>query len=272
MSAKRPNIITILVDDMGFSDLGCFGGEIDTPNLDRLGVSGFRASQFYNTPRCCPSRACLLTGLYPHQAGVGMMVYRDFGDGYQGGLNDRCVTTAEVLRSAGYQTMLSGKWHVGHEPQFRPEVRGFDKFTGIYTHIDSYWKVLPGCEIYRDGELFIGSDGVPTDPYAPDQEFHTTEFFTNVALDYIDQACREPDYPFYLHLCYNAPHFPLEAPDKLIDKYRGRYQRGWDQLRAEKLERMQAMGIVPTTQTLPEAVGFDQEAVSYTHLRAHETS
>ena len=116
MSAKRPNIITILVDDMGFSDLGCFGGEIDTPNLDRLGASGFRASQFYNTPRCCPSRACLLTGLYPHQAGVGMMVYRDFGDGYQGGLNDRCVTTAEVLRSAGYQTMLSGKWHVGHEP------------------------------------------------------------------------------------------------------------------------------------------------------------
>ena len=259
MSAKRPNIITILVDDMGFSDLGCFGGEIDTPNLDRLGASGFRASQFYNTPRCCPSRACLLTGLYPHQAGVGMMVYRDFGDGYQGGLNDRCVTTAEVLRSAGYQTMLSGKWHVGHEPQFRPELRGFDKFTGIYTHIDSYWKVLPGCEIYRDGELFIGSDAVPTDPYAPDQEFHTTEFFTNVALDYIDQACREPDDPFYLHLCYNAPHFPLEAPDELINKYRGRYRKGWDQLRAEKLERMQAMGIVPTTQTLPKAVGFDQE-------------
>ena len=115
---------------------------------------------------------------------------------------------------------------------------------------------------------------MPTDPYAPDQEFHTTEFFTNVALDYIDQACRESDDPFYLHLCYNAPHFPLEAPDDLIDKYRGRYRKGWDQLRAEKLERMQAMGIVPPSQTLPEAVGFDQEEregfdfmpVSYTHL------
>lgn len=100
MAASRPNIITILADDLGFSDLGCFGGEIDTPNLDRLADRGFRASQFYNTPRCCPSRACLLTGLYPHQAGVGMMVYRDYGAGYQGGLNDRCVTTAEVLRSA----------------------------------------------------------------------------------------------------------------------------------------------------------------------------
>ena len=96
MSAKRPNIITILVDDMGFSDLGCFGGEIDTPNLDRLGTSGFRASQFYNTPRCCPSRACLLTGLYPHQAGVGMMVYRDFGDGYQGGMSYRDVNRGSL--------------------------------------------------------------------------------------------------------------------------------------------------------------------------------
>lgn len=259
MSSSRPNIITILVDDMGFSDLGCFGGEIETPNLDRLAGRGFRASRFYNAPRCCPSRACLLTGLYPHQAGVGMMVYRDFGDGYQGGLNDRCVTTAEVLGSVGYRTMLSGKWHVGHEPQCRPELRGFDQFTGIYTHIDSYRKVLPGCEIYRDGRLLIGAEGIPQDPYAPDQEFYTTDFFTNVALDYIDQASREPDKPFYLHLCYNAPHFPLEAPDALIDKYRGRYTKGWDRLRAEKLERMQAMGLVPPEQRLPEMIGFDQE-------------
>jgi arylsulfatase A-like enzyme len=259
MAETRPNIITILVDDMGFSDPGCFGGEIETPNLDRLATNGFRASQFYNTPRCCPSRACLLTGLYPHEAGVGMMVYRDIGEGYEGGLNKKCVTIAEVLRSADYQTMLSGKWHVGHEPAFRPEERGFDKFTGIYTHVDSYWRVLPGCEIYRDGEIFIGSEETPRDPYAPDEEFHTTDFFTNVALDYIDQASQDAERPFYLHLCYNAPHFPLEAPDDLIEKYRGRYAAGWDQLREDKLARMKEMGILPSSQKLPETSGFDQD-------------
>ena len=259
MSDQKPNIIVILADDLGFSDLSCFGGEIKTPTIDALANNGFRASQFYNTPRCCPSRACLLTGLYPHQAGVGMMVYRDYGDGYQGGLNDRCVTTAEILKTAGYQTMLSGKWHVGHEKKSRPETRGFDKFTGIYTHIDSYWRVLPGCEIYRDGELFIGSDEVPVDPYRPDEEFHTTDFFTNVALDYIDEANQNPDKPFYLHLCYNAPHFPLEAPEDLISKYRGRYRAGWSAMRAEKLSRMKQMGIVSPEQELAIATAFDQK-------------
>jgi len=145
----RPNILTVLVDDMGFSDIGCFGGEIETPHLDSLAANGVRLTQFYNCARCCPARASLLTGLYPHQAGVGMMVYRDHGDGYEGNLNDRCVTFAEVLRSAGYQTMLVGKWHTGHEPRSRPEVRGFDRFTGVYPHIDSYWEVLAGCDIYR---------------------------------------------------------------------------------------------------------------------------
>jgi len=257
--SQRPNIITILVDDMGFSDLGCYGGEIETPNLDALAGNGLRMAQFYNTARCCPARASLLTGLYPHQAGVGMMVYRDIGDGYLGRLNDRCVTFAEVLREAGYQTMLSGKWHTGHEPCSRPEIRGFDRFTGIYTHIDSYFAVLPGCEIYRDGKLLIDAGEKPVNPYRPDEEFYTTDFFTDVALDYVDQALAEPDKPFLLHLCYNAPHFPVEAPDALIEKYRGRYRRGWDRLREEKLERMKAMGIVGEEQSLPRVKGFDQE-------------
>jgi arylsulfatase len=244
---------------MGFSDLGCFGGEIDTPNLDALAGNGFRATQFYNTARCCPARASLLTGLYPHQAGVGLMVYRDYGEGYEGGLNDQCVTFAEVLRESGYQTMLSGKWHAGHECHSRPEVRGFDRFTGIYTHVDSYWKVLSGCDIYRDGELFIEAGENPINPYNPDQEFYTTDFFTDTAIDYINQAGEVPDKPFLLHLCYNTPHFPLEAPDELIEKYRGRYMQGWDVLRSEKLERMKSMGIVGKNQSLPRAQGFDSE-------------
>jgi len=253
----RPNIVTFLFDDMGFSDLGCFGGEIETPSIDALASGGFRATQFYNTARCCPARASLLTGLYPHQAGIGMMVYRDYGDGYQGGLNDRCVTLAEVLKDSGYQTMLSGKWHAGHQPHMRPETRGFERFTGIYTHVDSYWKVLPGCEIYRDGELLMEA-GRPVNPYNSEKEFYTTDFFTDTAIDYIDQAAEKPDIPFFLHVCHNAPHFPLEAPDHLIEKYRGRYLKGWDRLKEEKLERMKAMGIVGSGQKMARGTGFDQ--------------
>ena len=253
----RPNIVTFLFDDMGFSDLGCFGGEIETPSIDALASGGFRATQFYNTARCCPARASLLTGLYPHQAGIGMMVYRDYGDGYRGGLNDRCVTLAEVLKDSGYQTMLSGKWHAGHQPHMRPEVRGFERFTGIYTHVDSYWKVLPGCEIYCDGELLMDA-GRPVNPYNSEKEFYTTDFFTDTAIDYIDQATEKPDVPFFLHVCYNAPHFPLEAPDHLIEKYRRRYLKGWDRLKEEKLERMKAMGILRPGQKMARAKGFDQ--------------
>jgi arylsulfatase len=254
----RPNILILFVDDMGFSDVGCFGGEIDTPNLDALAANGVRATQFYNTARCCPARASLLTGLYPHQAGVGMMVYRNYGPGYRGNLNDTCTTFGEVLRDAGYQTMFVGKWHAGHEPRSRPEVRGFDRVTGIYPHIDSYWKVLQGCEVYRDKEVLIPAGEKPKNPYRPDEEFYTTDFFTDAAIDYMDRALEEPEKPFLLHVCYNVPHFPLEAPDALIEKYRGRYTEGWDALRAKKLERMKAIGIVGPEQTLPQVRGFDR--------------
>ncbi len=254
---QRPNIIVLFVDDMGFSDVGCFGGEIDTPNLDELAANGVRFTQFYNTARCCPARASLLTGLYAHQAGIGMMVYRDFGEGYLGNLNNRCVTFAEVLKDADYQTMMVGKWHAGHEPHSRPEVRGFEKFTGIYPHIDSYWKVLKACDVYRDKRLFIEAGENPQNPYRPGEEFYTTDFFTDNALDYIDQAMQEPGKPFLLHACFNVPHFPLEAPDDLIEKYRGRYKGGWDVLRREKLDRMKRMGLVSESQKLPKVRGFN---------------
>lgn len=253
---RRPNILILFVDDMGYSDVGCFGGEIDTPNLDALARGGVRLAQFYNTSRCCPSRAALLTGLYSHQAGIGMMVYRDRGKGYRGNLNDRCVTFGEVLRAAGYQTMMVGKWHAGHEPHSRPEVRGFDRFTGVYPHIDSYWKVLPACEVYRDRKLLIGAGENPRNPYRPHEEFYTTDFFTDAAIDYVDQALKDPARPFLLHVCYNVPHFPLEAPDDLIEKYRGRYLGGWDKLRRTKLARMKELGIVPPAARLPRVRGF----------------
>ncbi|MHC4405840.1 MAG: arylsulfatase [Planctomycetota bacterium] len=251
-SADRPNVVILFADDLGYSDIGCFGGEIETPHLDRLAAGGVRFSQFYNAGRCCPARASLLTGLYPHQAGVGMMVYRNWGEGYQGYLNQRCVTFAEVLGAAGYQTMMTGKWHTGHVPESRPEVRGFDHFTGVYLHIDSYWKVLRNCDVYRDGKLLIPAQENPVNPYHPDQEFYTTDFFTDATVDYINRALDRPDQPFLIHVCYNAPHFPLEAPDELIEKYRGRYLAGWDELRREKLARMKEMGLLPRKQLLPQ--------------------
>jgi arylsulfatase len=221
-SPARPNILILFADDLGFSDIGCFGGEIETPNLDALAGGGVRFTQFYNAARCCPSRASLLTGLYAHQAGIGWMVYRDLGEGYRGNLNERCVTIGDVLKSAGYHTMFVGKWHAGHAPASRPEVRGFESVTGIYSHIDSYWKVLEGCDVYRDGEILIPAGEDPVNPYRPDEEFYTTDFFTDAALESIDRAAWTPEKPFLLHLCYNAPHFPLEAPEGLIAKYRGR--------------------------------------------------
>ena len=267
----RPNIIILFVDDMGFSDVGCFGGEIDTPNLDRLAANGLRLTQFYNTSRCCPSRASLLTGLYAHQAGIGMMVYRDRGKGYRGNLNDRCVTFGQLMQTAGYQTMLVGKWHAGHAPPSRPEVRGFEKFTGVYPHIDSYWKVLKSCDIYRDGKLLIPAGESPINPYNPTHEFYTTDFFTDVALDYINQAQQQPDRPFLLHVCYNVPHFPLEAPEKLIEKYLGRYRQGWDRLRREKFTRMKDLGVVGSDQKLPQLKGFANERLPGFGTIAKET-
>ncbi len=263
--ANRPNVVILFADDLGYSDIGCFGGEIETPALDQLAANGIRFTQFYNAGRCCPSRASLLTGLYPHQAGMGLMVYRNYpGEGYRGHLNDRCVTFGNVLKSADYQTYMVGKWHAGHKLETRPEVRGFDHFTGIYLHIDSYWKVLKGCDIYRDGQMMIESQENPVNPYRPDEEFYTTDFFTDAACDYIDQATTDQQEPFLLHVCYNTPHFPLEAPDDLIEKYRGRYQKGWDVLREEKIERMRRMGLLRKGQKLPR--GRQHEEVSVEEL------
>ena len=274
---SKPNIIVILADDLGYSDLGSFGGEIETPRLDDLAENGLRFTQMYNTARCCPSRASLLTGLYQHQAGVGFMVYADWGTGYEGSLNENGVTLGEALRQAGYTTLTSGKWHAASHraPPARslPENRGFDRSTVVRTHIDSYWKVLKTCDIYRDGKLLIPGDNENTtlkNPYQPNKDFYTTEYFTDVALDYIDDALNAGDKPFFLYLAYNAPHFPLEAPDDTIAKYEAKlgdpkwlakYGEGWDEMRQKKLARQKAAGIVPNGQRLPEVNYFNNVAI-----------
>lgn len=244
-AAERPNIVILFCDDLGWSDVGCYGSEIETPNIDNLAAKGLRFTQAYNTCRCCPSRASLLTGLWSHQAGIGMMVYRNDGPGYEGNLSDNVVTFADALGESGYQTMMVGKWHVGHrEERAHPEKHGWQKFTGIYSHVDSYWNLLPGSPIHRDGELFIPAGNEPTNPYNKDDEFYATNFFTDVAVDYLKQASQDKSRPFVLHVCYNVPHFPLETPDDLIQKYQGKYLRGWDELTKEKIQRQKAMGLI----------------------------
>jgi arylsulfatase len=240
MSAKRPNIVLILVDDMGYSDLGCYGGEISTPNIDALASRGLRFTQTYNTSRCCPSRATLLTGLYPHQAGVGWMTACAQGtDGYAGDLNNRCRTIAECLRPAGYSTYMSGKWHLtrdefmaaGASQHSWPLQRGFDRYFGSLSGCGSYW--TPN-KLVRDNALIEPGPG-----------YYHTDAISDNACGFIREHCQAtPERPFFLYTAYTAPHWPLHAQEADIAAYRGKFMRGWDTLRREKLDRMREMGIL----------------------------
>ena len=244
---KRPNVILILADDMGYSDIGCYGGEMRTPNLDRLAQEGIRFTQFYNTARSCPSRASLLTGLHPAQTGIGHMTHKVYqGKNYQGYLNDECVTLAEVVSDAGYSTAISGKWHVGTEEEAWPFHRGFQQVYAIHNWVDSYWRVLPGCEVYQQDTVVqpaVGRDRVLKT--GDGRDWYTTDVFTDKAIEQIERSLDEdPDKPFFTYLAYNAPHWPLEAPDSIIAKYVGRYDAGWKDLIESKTARMKELGII----------------------------
>jgi arylsulfatase len=261
-SGKRPNIVLIMADDMGYSDIGCYGGEVHTPNLDKLAASGLRFSQFYNTARCCPTRASLLTGLYPHQAGIGHMVENRDYPAYQGYLNDRCVTIAEALRPAGYRTLMSGKWHVGEDRPHWPVDRGFDRYFGLVSGAANYFDVTqdkaPGV---------VRKMALDDQPYKPPKEgFYITDAFTDHAVEFLDQYGHD-DKPFFLYLAYTAPHWPLHALPTDIAKYKSKYLKGWDRLRDERYRRMVKMGLISgqwkmsprDTETQPWAEEKDKE-------------
>jgi len=233
----KPNIIVILADDMGFSDIGCYGGEIPTPNIDRLAAGGLRFTQFYNAGRCCPSRASLLTGLYPHETGVGNMTFSDQKmPGYRGRLNESCVTLAEVLRPAGYFTAISGKWHVGQEQGVVPWERGFDRSLEAPTG-GFYRAGSPRAELFLNGKALSNDD-----PRLP-KNWYVTDLWTDFGLKFIDEA-RAARKPFFLYLAHIAPHFPLQASAGDIARFRGRYKAGWDRLREERLARQVASGLI----------------------------
>ena len=230
--ASRPNIVLILNDDMGFSDIGCYGGEVQTPNLDRLASGGVRFTQFYNTARCCPSRASLLTGLHPHQTGVGHMMTDWDLDGYRGDLNDRCVTIPEGLREAGYATYMSGKWHISRHLDPKgpvhswPLQRGFDRYYGIITGAANYFAAKT-----------LTRDNQPIEP--PEHDWYLTDAISDQAVDFIrNHDAAHTGLPFFLYAAYTAPHWPLHAPPEDIERYRGRFDAGWDVLREQRLQRM----------------------------------
>jgi len=233
-SAARPNIVLIMADDMGYSDLGCYGGEIQTPNLDGLARRGVRFSQFYNNAKCVPTRASLLTGLYSQQVGEGAM--------------QKTVTIAEALRAAGYRTLMTGKWHASGSI---PAERGFERYYGLVAGCCNYFnpgerrpgEPEPGCK-RADGVLRWAIDDQVFRPYTPeDRKFYTTDAFADYAVTYLDQYGRD-EKPFFLYVAFNAPHYPLHAWPEDIAKYRGRYKEGPDPVRKARLERQIEMGLI----------------------------
>jgi|SaaInlStandDraft_1057018.scaffolds.fasta_scaffold06916_2 arylsulfatase A-like enzyme len=245
--SQKPNIIVVLCDDMGFSDLGCYGSEISTPNLDRLAQEGLRFSQFYNAARCCPTRASLLTGLYPHQAGVGHMIGFEGEGPYQGFLNDRCATIAEVLKTGGYATYMSGKWHVGEARPHWPVDRGFDKHYGLISGAMNYFDLSKGKS--PDVKRHFAKQGEEHHP--PSSGFYATDAFSDFAIECIDQH-NNPEQPFFLYLAYTAPHWPLHALPEDIAKYRGKYMDGWPELRKKRYQRLVELGFIQAEWSLSE--------------------
>lgn len=245
MSDTRPNILLIVADDLGFSDIGAFGAEIETPHLDALAFAGVRLTDFHTAPACSPTRAMLLTGTDHHLAGFGAMTETlrpDFegSPGYEGHLNDRVVTIAELLRDGGYRTILSGKWHLGDTPQTWPAARGFERSFSL----------LPAAHDHFSRE--VKAPAFPNPLYAEDdayvaelpEGFYSSDYFTDRLLEFFGEQKPDDQRPFFAYLPFSAPHYPLHAPDAEIAKYKGRYDAGPDALRSARLARLRELGVI----------------------------
>jgi arylsulfatase len=260
---------------MGFSDIGCYGSEIPTPNLDRLASGGVRFTQFYNTARCSTTRAALMTGLYPHQAGMGYLdgLKKPESKGTHARLHDRCVTMAEVLGAAGYHTSIVGKWHLGQQNGTPPWERGFQR-----TATTQFGELYFPKERSREACKYVYLDGRKTPADSPEVgsgEWYSTFMFTDWALKFVDDA-KANGKPFFQYFAHGAPHFPLKAPQDVITKYRGKYKAGWDKLREERHQRQIAMGIVdpkwPLSPRPPDVPAWDSLSAAdqdrYDHIMA----
>lgn len=251
----KTNIVVMMSDDMGYSDLGCYGSEIRTPHLDGLAEGGVRFTQFYNTARCCPTRAALLTGLYPHQAGVGWMMNDSGHAGYRGDLNRRSVTIAEALKPAGYRTYMAGKWHVTKHikpegPSHNwPRQRGFDRFYGTIHGAGSF---------FDPNTLMRGNTMISpfADPEYQPETFYYTDAISDHAVRFIREHERDhAEKPFFLYVSYTAAHWPMHALEKDIAKYKGQYDEGYAVIRQRRFEKMKALGVIAPDAELSPASG-----------------
>jgi len=269
-SAQRPNVLIIVVDDMGFSDIGAFGGEVTTPTLDKLADDGLRLANFHVLPSCSPTRSVLLSGMDNHLAGIGTMGEFKTPEmagvpGYAGYLNFEVAAMPELLAAAGYNTYMAGKWHLGDKPDTRPHSRGFDQTFALMPGGGSHWSDRrplspPGTMVYtRNGEEV---DSLPDD-------FYSTQYYTDTLLGFLEDD-RGDGSPFFAYLSYTAAHDPLHAPQEYIDKYRGVYDAGWDVLRQKRLDALKGLGIVPSAaETFPRLDGVPAWSEMSSEERAH---
>jgi arylsulfatase len=264
-TVKKPNIVVILSDDIGYSDLGCYGSEIQTPNLDRLANNGLRFTHFYNTARCSPSRASLLTGVYPHQAEMGHLSSNNFPEpGYHDDLSKNVVTMAELFQQAGYATYMTGKWHLAKEMTAKgdqsnwPRQRGFDRYFGTLNGSGSF---------YDPGTLISNNTFV-----APGKDFYYTNAISDTTVKFIRQNPKEK--PFFFYVAYTAAHWPLHAPETEVAKYKGKYDIGWDSLRVLRFNKLKKLGIISSNCVLsnrsPEVPEWKNEPMKAWQIRRME--
>lgn len=255
-SPPRPNVLIILADDLGWSDTSAFGSEIQTPNIDALAHDGIKFTQFYNTARCCPSRACLLTGVYPHEAGVGHMLWPTGYPGYSTRMSRDAVTMAEVLKTAGYHTYMTGKWHLAERqpdpknPVGWPLDRGFEKFYGTLAGYGSYWDPATLCR----QNTYITPFNDPE--YKPAGTFYYTDAIADNAVQYLKQHHGASDKkPFFMYVAFTAAHWPLQAPEEAIAPYEGKYDAGYDAIRQQRIANLKKLGLMPPVTTPAPTTG-----------------
>lgn len=263
--APRPNILIILADDLGFSDIGAFGGEIHTPNLDQLAQTGLRMTEFHTAAACSPTRAALMSGVDHHPAGIAAMVELRAPEqvgkpGYEGYLNQRVATLPELLRDAGYQTMISGKWHLGVEPAQDPASRGFEKSFASLPAGNNHFGLMASPGANNKAMRYTYTENGKLVETLP-KDYYSSNYFTDRLLGFLKE--RDHKRPFFAYLPFTAPHSPLQAPPEFIKKYQGRYDAGWNVLRRERLQRQQQLGLLPPNAQLDEpATLLDWNSVS----------
>ncbi|MDA8878031.1 arylsulfatase [Porticoccaceae bacterium] len=254
---SRPNILLIVADDLGYSDIGAFGSEILTPNLDELATRGMSLTNFYSGPTCSVTRSMLMTGMDSHIAGLGNMAEtvadNQMGQpGYEGYLSARVDTVAEILKSAGYHTYMAGKWHLGIHSDRSPRSRGFEQSFAMLYGAGSHFSDMAGGDMHRHPVLYRDNgrliDELPDD-------FYSTTFYTDRIIEQIDSNV-DDGRPFFAYLAYTAPHWPLQAPDSIIDKYRGAYDRGYDSVRQGRFAAQQKLGLFDSSIKAPQRPGY----------------